>query len=165
MNDEERQRQMDFILQQQAQITVNVERVTVRLDRLTERVDALAEQVDALAEQVDALAGKVDALAGKVDALAEQVDALAEQVGALADSQQRAEQRWAQTEAGIRALLAIAEMHEREIRANDIQIAANGEQIAALQEAGRETDERLNALINTVERLIDERRNGGPRQV
>ena len=40
---------------------------------------------------------------------------------------------------GAKALLAIAEIHEREIR---------------------ETDERLNALINIVERHISEGRNG-----
>jgi hypothetical protein len=40
---------------------------------------------------------------------------------------------------GIASLLAIAELHEREIK---------------------ETDERLNALINTVERHISEGHNG-----
>jgi hypothetical protein len=44
---------------------------------------------------------------------------------------------------GIRSLLAIAEIHESEI----------GE----LREAGKATDERLNALINVVERQISER--------
>lgn len=83
----------------------------------------------------------------------------------------KADERWAQTEGGIHALLTIAELHEQEIRAHDIlisandrQIAALGEMIAASREAGRETDERLNALINTVERLISERRGDGPRQ-
>jgi hypothetical protein len=47
---------------------------------------------------------------------------------------------------GIRSLLAIAEIHESEI----------GE----LREAGKATDERLNALINVVERQISEGRNG-----
>jgi len=39
----------------------------------------------------------------------------------------------------VTALLAIAEIHEREIT---------------------ETDERMNALINTVERIVSEGRNG-----
>lgn len=47
---------------------------------------------------------------------------------------------------GITALLAIAEMHEREITEN--------------REAQARTDERLNALINTVERYISKGRNG-----
>jgi len=58
----------------------------------------------------------------------------------------RADERWARTEEGIRSLLAIAEMHEREI----------GE----LREAGLATDERLSALINVFERQISEGRNG-----
>jgi septal ring factor EnvC (AmiA/AmiB activator) len=129
MNDEERQRQMDFIVQQQAKFTT---------------------QLNSLTERVDAIAGKVDA---------------------IADTQQRAEKRWEETEKGIRALLAIAELHEQEIRAHDLlssanarQIAANTRHIAELREAGRETNERVNALINTVERLISERRDGGPQE-
>jgi hypothetical protein len=54
--------------------------------------------------------------------------------------------RWARTEEGIRSLLAIAEIHEREIM--------------ELREVGRATDERLNVLINVVEKQITERRNG-----
>ena len=54
---------------------------------------------------------------------------------------------------GITALLAIAEMHEREITTHEREIADN-------REAQARTDERLNALINTVERYISERRDG-----
>src|ERR1044072_7810315 len=50
----------------------------------------------------------------------------------------RSEERWERTEDGIRSLLAIAEIHEREI--------------AALGENWRATDERLNSLIHPVER-------------
>jgi hypothetical protein len=48
------------------------------------------------------------------------------------------------------ALLAIAEIHEREI----IELRQSQ------AEAQSRTDERLNALINTVERHISEGRNG-----
>jgi hypothetical protein len=58
----------------------------------------------------------------------------------------RADERWARTEESIRALLSIAEIHEREI--------------ATLSDNGRATNERLNALINVVERQISEGRNG-----
>ena len=51
---------------------------------------------------------------------------------------------------GISALLAIAEIHEREI--NELRQTQS--------EAQSRTDERLNALINTVERHISEGRNG-----
>jgi len=61
----------------------------------------------------------------------------------------RTDERWARTSEEIRALLAIAEIHEGEI--------------ATLAETQAEVGERVNALVNTVERLIGERRNGGGR--
>lgn len=78
-------------------------------------------------------------------------------IGALAEVQKEdhreaeqrwkaADERWARTEESIRALLAIAELHEREI--------------TSLGEQTRSTDDRLNALINVVERQISEGRNG-----
>jgi hypothetical protein len=73
----------------------------------------------------------------------------------MKQSQERWSERWTRTEEGIRALLSIAEIHEREM-------ATLGENIAAVSENGRATDERLNALINTVERQISEGRNGKP---
>jgi hypothetical protein len=99
MTNEELQKAMEFIVEQQAE-------TAVKLDRLSERSDAIAI------------------------------------------SQERNETKWERTEAGIRALLSIAEIHEREI--------------ATLSENGRATDERLNALINVVERQISEGRNGKP---
>lgn len=112
MTDEERQRQMDFIVRQQTQ-------TTIRLDRLTESVTSLA------------------------------------------DSQHRADERLTRTEGSIRSLLAIAEIHEREIMAQSKQIAEQSEQIKAGRAAGQETDERLNALINMVERYLGGKGNGG----
>ena len=53
----------------------------------------------------------------------------------------------------ITALLAIAEIQATEIR--DLT-----ESTRTLADRQRDTDERLNALINTVERYISERRNG-----
>lgn len=61
----------------------------------------------------------------------------------------KADERWASTEQSIRALLAIAEIHEREFEA----LREAGKE---LREAGRATDERLSVLINVVERHISE---------
>jgi ABC-type transporter Mla subunit MlaD len=104
MPDEETQRIMQFILEQQAQLTATV-------GRLSEKVDRTAD--------------------------------------------------------GISSLLAIAELHEREIaelresvNTTSASVNAMRESVSAVDERGRETDERLNALINTVERYISERRNG-----
>jgi chromosome segregation ATPase len=118
MADEEMQRTMRFILEQQAQLTVS-------MGLLTEKVDQLSGTVDKLSNTVDRLSGTVEGLSDKVDRTAD----------------------------GIAALLTIAEIHEREIEALK-------ESVSAVDERGRETDERLNALINTVERYISERRNG-----
>ena len=74
-------------------------------------------------------------------------------IDALADAQTR-------NTKGITALLAIAEIHEKEIQANSQQILAQVQQIATLGETTKHTDERLKALINIVERQIANGRNG-----
>ena len=83
----------------------------------------------------------------------------------------RTEEKWARTEEGIRSLLSIAEIHEREIEAlkemQERQIAEANRRSAEtdrkMSETDRkmsETDERLNALINMVEKYLADRRNG-----
>jgi len=74
-------------------------------------------------------------------------------IDALAAAQRRSDERWASTEEGIRALLSITELHERGIQ-------ANSQQILSLGETTRATDDRLNTLINVVERQITKGRNG-----
>ena len=59
----------------------------------------------------------------------------------------RSNERWERTEESVRSLHAIAQIHEGEIM--------------ALAESHADTKERLNALIDTVERVVSERRNGG----
>ena len=83
-----------------------------------------------------------------MDFIVEQQAQSTAKIDALAEAQTR------NTEA-IGALLSIAEIHEREIQANT-------QQILSLGETTRTTDERLNALINIVERQISEGRNGKP---
>lgn len=81
------------------------------------------------------------------------IDALTQVQAEAEERWKRADERWARTEEGIRALLAIAEMHEREIQSHTQQILSIGENAKA-------TDERLNALINVVERQMSNGRNG-----
>ena len=81
------------------------------------------------------------------------IDALAEAQKEAEERWKRGDERWARTEEGIRALLAIAELHEKEIQANT-------QQILSLGETTRATDDRLNVLINVVERHISEGHNG-----
>ena len=74
-------------------------------------------------------------------------------IDALAEAQTR------NTE-GIQALLAITEMHEREIQSHTQQIQSHTQQILSIGENARATDDRLNALINVVERQMSNGRNG-----
>ena len=82
----------------------------------------------------------------KIDALADAQKEAEERWKRADERWARADERWARTEESIRALLAIAELHEREI--------------TSLGQQTRSTDDRLNALINVVERKISEGRNG-----
>jgi hypothetical protein len=63
-----------------------------------------------------------------------------------------ADKRWASTEQSIRALLAIAEIHEREFET----LREAGKES---REAGKAADERLSVLINVVERHISDGHN------
>jgi Mg2+ and Co2+ transporter CorA len=74
-------------------------------------------------------------------------------IDALAEAQTR------NTE-GIGALLTISEVHEREIQSHTEQIQLHTQQILSLGETTKATDDRLNALINVVERQISNGRNG-----
>ena len=113
MTEEDRQRTMDFIIQQQAQFSADMQ----QMREVQERAD------------------------------------------------KKWEQRWGRTEEGIRALLAIAEIHEREINTlaetQEQMTKAQAESQARTDRQMAETDERLNALVNVVEQIISERRNGG----
>lgn len=97
------------------------------------------------------------------------IDALLEAQKQTDERWARADERWARTEESIRALLSIAEIHERkigglgeQIGGLGKQIGGLGEQIASLTDVARATDERLNVLINIVERHISEGHNGKP---
>jgi len=74
--------------------------------------------------------------------------------------QRRAEERWGHTEASVRALLAAVEIQADEIKTQAQEIKELSESVKSVDGRQRETDERLNVLIDTVERYISERRNG-----
>jgi len=100
------------------------------------------------------------------------LDTVVEQQALFAENQVKAEARMTRNENAIAALLTIAEAHEREIAATGEQMAANSKQMVVYGEQTKslfaeiieiikvqsaktaETDERLNALINVVERII-----------
>ena len=90
-----------------------------------------------------------------MDFIVEQQAQSTAKIDALAEAQMR------NTEA-IGAVLSIAEIHEREINTVSRQVSSLSRDIATLGESAQATDGRLNALINVVERQINEGRNGKP---
>lgn len=98
-------------------------------DELPEPLGHILRMIERLTEQVRA---GDEATQRKFDFIVEQQAQLTATVGRLAEKVDRNAE-------SATALLAIAEIHDREIK---------------------ETDERLNALINTVERHISEGRDG-----
>jgi len=67
MTDEERQRQMDFILNQQAQFSTNIGRLQEQQAHLSATVQVLVEVVQTQSERMDSADARVDRLAETVD--------------------------------------------------------------------------------------------------
>jgi hypothetical protein len=73
----------------------------------------------------------------------------------------RADERWARTEESIRALRAVAELYAQGINELKESQARTDKQMAETDRRMAETGERLNALINFVERRASSESNGG----
>ena len=120
------------------------------MERLAEQTaageDATQRKIEFILDQQGQLAARVGQLSDTVDKLSGTVDSLSDTVDKLSDKVDR-------TAGGITNLLAVAEIQAGEI--NDLTQA-----VRAVDERQRHTDERLNVLINTVERFISEGRNG-----
>lgn len=119
-------------------------------ERFTMTNEEMQKAMEFIVNQQAQASAKIDALS---EAQKEAQKAADERRLQSEERWRRSEERWTRTEEGIRALLSIAEIHEREI-------VTLGQKIAEVNENGRATDERLNVLINTVERHISESRNG-----
>ena len=115
-------------------------------DATQRKIEFILDQQAQLAVRVGQLSDTVDKLSGTVDSLSDTVDKLSGTVDKLSDKVDR-------TAGSITNLLAAAEIQAGEI--NDLTQA-----VRAVDERQRHTDERLNVLINTVERFISEGRNG-----
>lgn len=86
MTDEDRQRTMDFILEQQAQFAVNMDVLRQRVDTLTTNVDTLTSNVEGLREAQ----ARTDETMSRI---ARQQEHMNEVVAVLADSQQHTDER------------------------------------------------------------------------
>ena len=140
MTPEEMQKTMEFILEQQAQITVKVDQIAEKFNGLTEKVDGIAEKVYALAENVYGIADKVDK---------------------LADAQLKYEARTGRLEESFIILVKLAQSTDErlgEFSWNDFNNKMN-----VLADAQIRTDENIKNLTSVVDRYFSEGRNqSGP---
>jgi ABC-type transporter Mla subunit MlaD len=67
MTDEERQRQMDFIIEQQAQLTVTVGRLSEKVDRTADSINALLVIAEIHDQEIKATDERLNALVNVVD--------------------------------------------------------------------------------------------------
>ncbi len=67
MTDEERQRQMDFILEQQAQLTATVGRLSEKVDRTADSVNSLLAIAEIHDQEIKATDERLNALVNIVD--------------------------------------------------------------------------------------------------
>jgi hypothetical protein len=130
MTNEEIQKTMEFILQQQAQFTVNIQRLEetlgVNIQRLEETLGVNIQRLE-------------ETLGVNIQRLEETQERTARQVSEIAAAQ--------------------AQMYQSQTHMNNV-VAEMADAQARTDERLSETDERLNNLINIVERYISERRNG-----
>lgn len=74
MTDEERQRQMDFIPDQQAQLTVSMGQLTNKVDKLSDKADRTADSVNALLAIAEIHDQEIKATDERLNALVNVVD-------------------------------------------------------------------------------------------
>ena len=143
------------------------------LERLSRRVEANEPRVERNGEEArgreEQAKLREERIQRTIEFIAQQQAQFSSGMHQLRELQKQDEERWVHTGEDIRARLAIAEMHEREFfEMRQAQAQAQARTDAQIAEAraradarSAEIDERLNALINTVERIIGGRRNGG----
>jgi uncharacterized protein (DUF3084 family) len=89
------------------------------------------------------------------------LNTIIEQQAGFAERHTKAEARMDRNDQTIAALLTLAQMHEQEITKTNEQMNTRFQQIAATFEEintkSAQTDERINALVNVVERYISKK--------
>lgn len=113
MNDEERQRTMDFILQQQAQFTVGMQKLEEQQAQFAERQSQLTEQQAQLTTDVQRTNTGLKRLERVVVLMAQQFRRerrdLRERISALVDAQVKTEEITRRNSEAIRALTKAAD--------------------------------------------------------
>lgn len=106
---EEMERTMAFIVEQQAQINITI-------DRLSEKVDRNTNGISALLAVAEIQAAEIRDLTESTRDLTESTTDLRESTRALADRQREADERGRQTDERLNALINIVERHISEGR-------------------------------------------------
>ena len=110
MTDEERQRTMDFILRQQAQFTVGMQKLEEADARASRRLDRLERTLVLMARR-----------------FRRERDDIQERMAALVDAQIRTEEATAKMEDAVRSLTATTERNSKDISALSKKDGGNAE--------------------------------------
>lgn len=144
MTYEEMQRMMEFILEQQAQLTASQQRADERNAKADRRLDKAEKLITRTARTVDGLAThsveRFERTDARISADAEDVNA---KLAALVDAQIRTEETLS---AKISALI------ESQARTEEV--------VKRLTERGEKTDEAVKNLTHVVDRHLRDHRNG-----
>ena len=153
MTSEEMQNTVQFILEQQAQLTVKVDKLSENVDKLTENVDKLAEgqlsyqsrsgqleeSLGMLVQVIRNMDERADTTEKRLDITDERMDATDKRLALLTKTQLSTDKRL--------ALLTESQLNTDKL-------------LALLTQSQKQTDEKLGRLITTVERYISEGSNG-----
>ena len=132
---------VQILYEQGSRMVENEHRMVALIEKVVKQSSVTAEETRQQNEQTQR----------NIDFIIKQQAQFAADMQQLRESQSRSEQRWERTEESVRSLHAIAQIHEREI-------TALGESQAHTDRQMAETDERINALLNVVERLVSDRK-------
>lgn len=159
MTNEEMERAMRFILKQQAQFAANQQ----RHDEAMQRHEEVMQRHGEAMREHDETIRRIESTQ---EVTAQQITHLGAAMAELAEAQARAEAVAAGTKDRIDILIDSQIKNEERFAANEQRLAAlteaNEKRFAALADAQARGDERLDRLAATVERFINERRNGNP---
>jgi uncharacterized coiled-coil protein SlyX len=108
MNDDT-QRTMQFILEQQAQLTVTVGQLSETVDRLADKVDRLADKVDRTADSTIALLAIAEIHEGEIEALKEATTANSKTVAANSEAIAANSEAGRATDGRLNALINVVE--------------------------------------------------------
>jgi hypothetical protein len=147
MDEEKMQRQMEFIVEQQAQFAAKIG----QLEDTTRQIGGLVERLSGVVERL------VDAVARRFEAMDRRDEETDRKFAALADAQIRTEDRLAEID------LRAAERHAETDRRAAERAAEFDRKFAMLTESQQKTEESIRNLTEVVNRHIADGHGGGAR--